>query len=168
MLLPELQTARFEKYLTLDGLRLVFERNPRQRAPNAERARRGFEFLGPLSSGLARREQADLRAVGSGRTSVTAYWRGSRSPISRCPAHTLAGSCRALTSPDTQTGDVVSVASRVVFSATPELCFAVCLQDGDGTQLQAMISLAGVGEGRWPRPGRPTSTSATSCSCTVR
>ncbi|HNM84608.1 MAG TPA: type III pantothenate kinase [Mycobacterium sp.] len=33
MLLPELQTpARFEKYLTLDGLRLVFERNRDQRA----------------------------------------------------------------------------------------------------------------------------------------
>ena len=32
MMLPELQTAaRFERYLTLDGLRLVFERNRDQR-----------------------------------------------------------------------------------------------------------------------------------------
>ena len=32
MMLPELQTeARFEKYLTLEGLQLVFERNRDQR-----------------------------------------------------------------------------------------------------------------------------------------
>ncbi|HEX5143232.1 MAG TPA: lysine--tRNA ligase [Mycobacterium sp.] len=47
---------------------------------------------------------------------------------------------------DTQTGEVVGVAGRVVFSRNSgKLCFAT-LQDGDGTQLQAMISLAGVGE----------------------
>lgn len=46
---------------------------------------------------------------------------------------------------DTQTGDVVGVAGRVVFSRNSgKLCFAT-LQDGDGTHLQAMISLAGVG-----------------------
>jgi lysyl-tRNA synthetase class 2 len=46
---------------------------------------------------------------------------------------------------DTTTGDVVGVAGRVVFSRNAgKLCFAT-LQEGDGTQLQAMISLAGVG-----------------------
>lgn len=48
--------------------------------------------------------------------------------------------------PDTHTGDRVGVAGRVIFLRnTGKLCFAT-LQDGDGTQLQAMISLAGVGE----------------------
>ena len=38
------------------------------------------------------------------------------------------------------------VAGRVMFVRnTGKLCFAT-LQDGDGTQLQVMISLAGVGE----------------------
>ncbi|CAN5349905.1 lysine--tRNA ligase [soil metagenome] len=47
---------------------------------------------------------------------------------------------------DTSTGDVVGVAGRVVFARNSgKLCFAT-LQDGDGTQLQAMISLAGVGQ----------------------
>lgn len=47
---------------------------------------------------------------------------------------------------DSQTGDMVGVAGRVVFSRNSgKLCFAT-LQDGDGTQLQAMVSLAGVGE----------------------
>ena len=47
---------------------------------------------------------------------------------------------------DTSTGDIVGVAGRVVFSRNSgKLCFAT-LQEGDGTQLQAMISLAGVGE----------------------
>ena len=49
-------------------------------------------------------------------------------------------------SADTSTGDIVGVAGRVVFSRNSgKLCFAT-LQEGDGTQLQAMISLAGVGE----------------------
>jgi lysyl-tRNA synthetase, class II len=48
--------------------------------------------------------------------------------------------------PDATTGDVVGVAGRVVFSRiSGKLCFAT-LQEGDGTQLQAMISLAGVGQ----------------------
>ena len=48
--------------------------------------------------------------------------------------------------PDTHTGERVGVAGRVIFLRnTGKLCFAT-LQDGDGTQLQAMISLAGVGE----------------------
>jgi len=47
---------------------------------------------------------------------------------------------------DSATGDIVGVAGRVVFARnTGKLCFAT-LQDGDGTQLQAMISLAGVGQ----------------------
>ena len=45
----------------------------------------------------------------------------------------------------TSTGDVVGVAGRVVLARNAgKLCFAT-LQEGDGTQLQAMISLAGVG-----------------------
>lgn len=47
--------------------------------------------------------------------------------------------------PDTTTGAVVGVTGRVVFSRNSgKLCFAT-LQEGDGTQLQAMVSLAGVG-----------------------
>ena len=45
-----------------------------------------------------------------------------------------------------ETDDVVSVAGRVVFvRTTGKLCFAT-LQEGDGTRLQAMLSLADVGE----------------------
>ena len=48
---------------------------------------------------------------------------------------------------DATTGDVVGVTGRVVLARNSgKLCFAT-LQEGDGTQLQAMISLAGVGEG---------------------
>ena len=48
--------------------------------------------------------------------------------------------------PDTQTGLVVGVAGRVVFSRnTGKLCFAT-LQAGDGSRIQAMVSLANVGE----------------------
>ncbi|WP_037080698.1 lysine--tRNA ligase [Pseudonocardia spinosispora] len=54
--------------------------------------------------------------------------------------------------PDTKTGDVVGVAGRVVFLRnTGKLCFAT-LRAGEGTELQAMLSLAGVGEdelARW-------------------
>ncbi|OLT48372.1 lysine--tRNA ligase [Saccharomonospora sp. CUA-673] len=47
---------------------------------------------------------------------------------------------------DTQTGDVVGVTGRVMFMRnTGKLCFAT-LREGDGTELQAMLSLAGVGE----------------------
>ncbi|HWT33130.1 MAG TPA: lysine--tRNA ligase [Microbacterium sp.] len=45
-----------------------------------------------------------------------------------------------------ETGEVVSVAGRVVFSRnTGKLCFAA-LQSGDGSRIQAMVSLASVGE----------------------
>src|SRR5690349_24367568 len=47
--------------------------------------------------------------------------------------------------PDTATGDRVGVTGRVMFLRnTGKLCFAT-LREGDGTELQAMVSLAGVG-----------------------
>jgi lysyl-tRNA synthetase, class II len=47
--------------------------------------------------------------------------------------------------PDTTTGDRVGVTGRVIFLRnTGKLCFAT-LRDGDGTELQAMLSLATVG-----------------------
>ena len=50
--------------------------------------------------------------------------------------------------PDVQTGDTVTVAGRVIFvRGTGKLVFAA-LREGDGTPLQAMISLDGVGEDR--------------------
>ncbi len=52
----------------------------------------------------------------------------------------------------TETGEMVGVAGRVIFLRNKgKLCFAT-LQEGDGTQLQAMISFNGVGEeslARW-------------------
>ena len=55
---------------------------------------------------------------------------------------------------DQATGDVVSVTGRVIFIRnTGKLCFAT-LRDGDGTELQAMLSLDRVGEQRledWKR-----------------
>ncbi len=46
---------------------------------------------------------------------------------------------------DTATGDRVGVAGRVIFQRnTGKLCFAT-LREGDGTELQAMLSLASVG-----------------------
>ncbi len=47
---------------------------------------------------------------------------------------------------DSTTGDMVGVAARVVFIRNSgKLCFAT-LQDGDGTQLQLMLSVVSVGE----------------------
>jgi lysyl-tRNA synthetase class 2 len=55
---------------------------------------------------------------------------------------------------DTPTGDVVAVTGRVIFQRnTGKLCFAT-LRDGDGTELQAMLSLDRVGAQRlaqWKR-----------------
>ncbi|KPH18272.1 MULTISPECIES: lysine--tRNA ligase [Rhodococcus] len=69
-------------------------------------------------------------------------------PVSVDRTHTLA-QIRAEypeLEPDTATGVLVGVVGRVIFMRnTGKLCFAT-LQEGDGTQLQAMISLAGVGE----------------------
>ncbi|NMH94251.1 lysine--tRNA ligase [Pseudonocardia bannensis] len=54
--------------------------------------------------------------------------------------------------PDTATGEQVAVTGRVIFQRnTGKLCFAT-LREGDGTELQAMLSLANVGEdelARW-------------------
>jgi lysyl-tRNA synthetase, class II len=54
--------------------------------------------------------------------------------------------------PDTATGERAGVAGRVMnLRNTGKLCFAA-LRDGDGTELQVMLSLAGVGEdelSRW-------------------
>ncbi|NUT99860.1 MAG: lysine--tRNA ligase [Saccharothrix sp.] len=54
--------------------------------------------------------------------------------------------------PDTPTGEVVGVTGRVMFLRnTGKLCFAT-LREGDGTELQAMLSLNNVGEeslGEW-------------------
>src|SRR5690606_7237389 len=48
--------------------------------------------------------------------------------------------------PDVHTGETVSVAGRVIFLRnTGKLCF-VRLREGDGTELQVMLSLDGVGE----------------------
>ncbi|GGF44979.1 lysine--tRNA ligase [Marmoricola endophyticus] len=48
--------------------------------------------------------------------------------------------------PDTHTGDVVSVVGRVIHQRnTGKLCFAR-LREGDGTELQVMLSLADLGE----------------------
>ncbi|CRK61144.1 Lysyl-tRNA synthetase (class II) [Alloactinosynnema sp. L-07] len=47
---------------------------------------------------------------------------------------------------DTATGDIVGVAGRVMFLRnTGKLCFAT-LREGDGTELQAMVSLNNTGE----------------------
>ena len=55
---------------------------------------------------------------------------------------------------DTATGDTVAVTGRVIFLRnTGKLCFAT-LRDGDGTELQAMLSLDRVGAERleaWKR-----------------
>jgi lysyl-tRNA synthetase class 2 len=69
-------------------------------------------------------------------------------PVAVPRTHTLAEIREAYPglAPDTATGDLVGVAARVVFARNSgKLCFAT-LQDGDGTQLQAMVSLAGVGQ----------------------
>ena len=62
-----------------------------------------------------------------------------------------------------ETQDVVGVAGRVMFVRnTGKLCFAT-LQEGAGTRLQVMLSLAEVGEealAEW----KPPSTSATTSS----
>ncbi|WP_148573974.1 lysine--tRNA ligase [Nocardioides caldifontis] len=87
-----------------------------------------------------RREKRE-RLLGSGRA---AY------PAAVPRTHTLA-EVRATydpqgLEPDTRTGDVVSVVGRVIHTRnTGKLCF-VRLREGDGTELQAMLSLADLGE----------------------
>jgi lysyl-tRNA synthetase class 2 len=74
-------------------------------------------------------------------------------PVSVPRTHTLA-QVRAAhpdLEPGTETDDVVGVAARVVFLRnTGKLCF-VTLQDGEGTRLQVMLSLAEVGEAQLAR-----------------
>jgi lysyl-tRNA synthetase class 2 len=69
-------------------------------------------------------------------------------PVEVARTHTLAELRRtyAELAADSETGQLVGVAGRVVFARNSgKLCFAT-LQEGDGTQLQAMISLNGVGQ----------------------
>jgi len=48
--------------------------------------------------------------------------------------------------PDTHTGEQVAIVGRVIFARnTGKLCFAR-LREGDGTEIQVMLSLAEVGE----------------------
>lgn len=68
-------------------------------------------------------------------------------PVEVARTHTLAEVRKkhADLAVDTKTGQIVGIAGRVVFARNSgKLCFAT-LQEGDGTQLQAMISLDGVG-----------------------
>lgn len=79
-------------------------------------------------------------------------------PVTVPRTHSLADVRAAHTDlePDTNTGDIVGVTGRVMFLRnTGKLCFAT-LREGSGadgtTELQAMVSLAGVGEdelARW-------------------
>ena len=69
-------------------------------------------------------------------------------PVTVARTHTLAQvrAEHADLATDTASGEIVAVAGRVVYIRTGgKLCFGT-LQDGDGTRLQVMISLAGVGE----------------------
>jgi lysyl-tRNA synthetase, class II len=69
-------------------------------------------------------------------------------PVEVARTHTLAELRQAYPelAVDTKTGQIVGVAGRVVFARNSgKLCFAT-LQEGDGTHLQAMISLDGVGQ----------------------
>ena len=63
--------------------------------------------------------------------------------------------------PDTHTGEQVAVVGRVIFLRnTGKLCF-VRLREGDGTELQVMLSLADVGEESLAELQGHWSTSAT-------
>lgn len=69
-------------------------------------------------------------------------------PVEVARTHTLAElrSAYADLDVDSKSGQIVGIAGRVVFARNSgKLCFAT-LQEGDGTQLQAMISLDGVGK----------------------
>ena len=69
-------------------------------------------------------------------------------PVEVARTHTLAElrETHADLAVDSKTGQQVGIAGRVVFARNSgKLCFAT-LQEGDGTQLQAMVSLDGVGQ----------------------
>lgn len=83
----------------------------------------------------------------SGRTSGSDSWmRGTEPyPVTVARTHSLAEIRAAHPDlpADSSTGEIVGVTGRVVFARNSgKPCFAT-LQEGDGTQLQAMISLAG-------------------------
>ena len=90
---------------------------------------------------LAKRDRLNAEATDLG---------GGAYPVSVPVTHTI-GQVRAQFGhleevPDTASGEIVGVAGRVVFQRnTGKLCFA-SLQSGDGTRIQAMVSLAEVGE----------------------
>jgi lysyl-tRNA synthetase class 2 len=69
-------------------------------------------------------------------------------PVAVARTHTLADIRAAYPDlpVDTETGDIVGVAGRVVFARNSGKLFFATLQEGDGTQLQAMVSLAKVGQ----------------------
>ncbi len=69
-------------------------------------------------------------------------------PVEVARTHTLSEvrAAHADLAVDTRSGQIVGVTGRVVFARNSgKLCFAT-LQEGDGTQLQAMVSLDGVGQ----------------------
>ncbi|WP_299570414.1 lysine--tRNA ligase [uncultured Williamsia sp.] len=75
---------------------------------------------------------------------------GQAYPVAVDRTHTLAAirAAHADLPTDTATGEHVGVAGRVIFVRNKgKLCFST-LQEGDGTQLQVMISVNGVGEER--------------------
>ena len=101
------------------------------------------------------------RCGSAGRSGRTCWPRATTRTRSPSRARTRLREVRAAhpdLPPDTATGDVVGVTGRVIFLRnTGKLCFAT-LREGDGTELQAMISLALVGAeelARWKADGRP-------------
>ena len=91
----------------------------------------------PSSSGSVRRSASDCSPRGAIR--IRSRW-----PVPT-PSPNSASAYADL-EVDTKSGQIVGVAGRVVFARNSgKLCFAT-LQEGDGTQLQAMISLDGVGK----------------------
>ncbi|GAA2063251.1 lysine--tRNA ligase [Williamsia deligens] len=75
---------------------------------------------------------------------------GQAYPVEVARTHTLSAirAQYADLETDTATGDTAGVAGRIIFLRNKgKLCFAT-LQEGDGTQLQVMVSLNGVGEQR--------------------
>lgn len=90
----------------------------------------------PEQMRVRRAKRADLLANG-----VEAY------PVTVARSHSLreVRDAHPDLEPDTATGETVDVAGRVIYLRnTGKLCFAT-LREGDGTELQAMLSLARVG-----------------------
>ncbi|MFC4222563.1 lysine--tRNA ligase [Lysinibacter cavernae] len=88
---------------------------------------------------MAKRERLIAEAADAG---------GGAYPVSVPVTHTIPQVRAAYSHLETgeESGDVVAVAGRIVFARnTGKLCFA-SLQAGDGSRIQAMVSLAEVGE----------------------